>query len=311
MQTITITSLDEVWPVPETARTLLYFTECGSKFTIFDVRPIKYSLTQEAPDDTYFVFLGGDGQNHVVGNNVFNRIYGYGGDDILHGGSNFDIIFGGSGNDRIYGYDGNDKLDGGFGSDTIYGMPGNDFISGGGHDDFLFGGKGDDTIHGGLGNDFIQGGEDNDILYGYRGIDVIAGNGGDDIIFAGRGPDWIWGGTGTNTINTGTGKDLIWVESRAGLKDGLHIVTDFTKDDDIAVSLPISDQSSLGEILFHLDIRWETGQYQDYLSSTNDVDTGDAIIYRTNGTERLDDDYVFIVLEDYDVSLTAGDFSIL
>ncbi|GEM_PF-938055 len=301
-----ITSLDELWPVPETPRNLFYMSEGGVKFTIFDFRPFDYLSTQFAPDDNPFVFLGGESRNIVYGNDTFNRMYGYGGDDILHGGDSLDIVFGGSGNDRLWGYDGNDKLHGGTGNDMINGMDGDDFITGGHSNDLLSGGKGDDTIHGGYGNDFIQGGEDDDILYGFDGIDVITGNSGDDIIFGGRGGDFIYGDAGTNVITSGEGKDLIFVQ----MGDETHLVTDFTSDDNLAFIINDERGLSIDEILFQLDIRWEIGQYQDTVTDTNDVNIDDTIIYHRLGTETQVDDLVVVVLEDYSVPLTVEDFAV-
>ncbi|NDA08087.1 MAG: calcium-binding protein [Alphaproteobacteria bacterium] len=155
-----ITSLDELWSIPETVRNLVYLSEGGLKFTIFDYRPFDYLITQSAPDDCHFIYLGGESRNVVFGNDTFNRIHGYGGDDILYGGENLDFIFGGSGNDRIRGYDGNDKLHGGHGHDSVHGMEGDDFITGGYGNDILFGHEGDDEIHGGY------------VMMSYKGVKI-------------------------------------------------------------------------------------------------------------------------------------------
>ena len=281
-----ITSLDELWPIPETVRNLVYLSEGGLKFTIFDYRPFDYLITQSAPDDCHFIYLGGESRNVVFGNDTFNRIHGYGGDDILHGGENLDIIFGGSGRDHIWGYDGNDKLHGGHGHDSIDGMEGDDFITGGYGNDILLGHLGDDEIHSGYGNDVVRGGEDNEILYGFDGIDLITGDSGDDINFGGRGDDFIYGHVGTNIVTSGEGRDTIFLK----MGDELHLVTDLTSDDNLAVIINNESGLSIDEILSRLDIPWETGQYQWHASDTNDANIDDIIIYQKAGTDTQVDD---------------------
>ena len=177
-----ITFLDELWPVPETPRNLFYMSEGGVKFTIFDFRPFYYLSTQYAPDDNPFVFLGGESRNIVYGNDTFNRMYGYGGDDILHGGDSFDIVFGGSGNDRLWGYDGNDKLHGGTGIDLIYGMGGDDLMTGGHGNDILTGDAGTNMITSGEGKDliFVQKGDETHLVTDFTSDDNLAVIIGDD-----------------------------------------------------------------------------------------------------------------------------------
>jgi len=303
----TINSLDELWPIPETPRHLVYLTEDGFKFSIFDMRPHTYLTSQYAPDDCHFLYLGGEERNNVFGNNIFNRIYGYGGDDFLYGGSGKDIIFGGTGNDRIWGFDGNDTLHGGDGHDIIYGLAGNDFITGGESNDLLLGGGGADTIHGGFGNDLIKGDEGNDILYGSDGIDLITGDSGDDIIFGGAGDDLLLGDTGSNIISSGAGSDWVFLE----LLDQLNIVTDFSDEDFIVLNVTDGIEATLEGIRSDLHIRWETGQFQDRQTGTNDVNIDDMIIYHSTGEESLTSEYIVMVLEDYTDPLNVGDFALI
>ncbi|MFN6540651.1 MAG: FG-GAP-like repeat-containing protein [Nostoc sp. EkiNYC01] len=62
----------------------------------------------------------GAGNDLVVGNQLANYLFGYGGNDR---------IYGGNGNDYMDGGDGNDNLNGGNGDDVFYGGKGNDYLS--------------------------------------------------------------------------------------------------------------------------------------------------------------------------------------
>lgn len=108
---------------------------------------------------------------HLHGGNLYDTIYGYGGDDTLNGGN---------GNDTLYGGDGADDLDGGAGDDLLYGEAGNDALTGGTDNDLLDGGAGNDTMTGNAGND----------IYVYTaGLDTITDNGGTDTLRMGSGID--------------------------------------------------------------------------------------------------------------------------
>ncbi|GKT37314.1 hypothetical protein ADUPG1_003299, partial [Aduncisulcus paluster] len=67
----------------------------------------------------------------LIGNNSENKIYGYGGDDLLDGKGGVDTLYGGTGADILVGGSGEDSLDGGAGNDTFYGGTGADIITGG------------------------------------------------------------------------------------------------------------------------------------------------------------------------------------
>jgi T1SS-143 domain-containing protein len=57
--------------------------------------------------------------------------------------------------ERLYGYDGDDTLDGGSGNDLLVGGAGNDTLTGGTGNDILIDGNGADIFNGGAGNDII------------------------------------------------------------------------------------------------------------------------------------------------------------
>ncbi len=70
--------------------------------------------------------LGDDGDNILLGGDVFDGMYGGLGNDLLDGRGGDDTVDGGAGNDIAYGGSGNDSVLGGTGSDVLIG----DAISG-------------------------------------------------------------------------------------------------------------------------------------------------------------------------------------
>lgn len=95
---------------------------------------VDQTVTLTPKDDVY---LGGDGDEHVIGLE---------GDDQLSGGGGDDWLEGGAGDDRLDGGTGNDVLDGGSGSDQL---------AGGSGDDLLTGGTGSDRLGGDTGSDIL------------------------------------------------------------------------------------------------------------------------------------------------------------
>ena len=157
-----------------------------------------------------FPFVGGRGDDTLVGNASNNRLEGRGGDDILIGRAGKDILDGGGGKDELafdipfswnpapsnskgvfadlnrgkaVDYFGDvDKLisiEHAWGTnfkDELIGSRSSNDISGGGGNDKILGLGGDDLLHGGGGQDFLIGGRGNDqFLY------VYADEGGDRI----------------------------------------------------------------------------------------------------------------------------------
>ena len=151
-------------------------------------------------------FVGGSGNDSILGNGNANLILGGAGNDTLDGGAGADSLYGGDGND-VFIYDAADiTVAGQAGTDTwdasaqtanltvdltpyltmenFTGGSGADFIAGNGLANVIRGGAGNDTIGGGAGNDSLYGGAGNDLLSGGDGADVYyygAGD-GDDVI---------------------------------------------------------------------------------------------------------------------------------
>ena len=101
------------------------------------------------------IFVGSDGNEHVLGQGGDDYLDGAGGNDHLEGGSGDDTLLGGSGNDLLEGNSGDDLLDGGSGDDVLVGGSGDDQLSGGSGNDVLDGGSGANQLEGGTGNEVL------------------------------------------------------------------------------------------------------------------------------------------------------------
>jgi Ca2+-binding RTX toxin-like protein len=101
---------------------------------------------------------------------------------VFIGGAGDDTLIGCSGKDQLHGGAGNDSLDGQDGDDLLVGAAGNDTLLGGQGDDDLDGCDGDDDLDGGLDEDQIRGGNGNDDFVGGNDDDAteIEDNCGED-----------------------------------------------------------------------------------------------------------------------------------
>ncbi|MGH7962210.1 MAG: calcium-binding protein, partial [Candidatus Binatia bacterium] len=106
----------------------------------------------------------------------YQKVYGFGGNDLLQ------LETEGA---QGYGGIGNDFLRNGVGDQQLFGEENNDI---------LIASSGDDELYGGLDNDALQGGDDNDYLEGHDGNDFLDGGAGSDVIYGGAGHDFIVGG---------------------------------------------------------------------------------------------------------------------
>jgi len=76
-----------------------------------------------------------------------DRLFGFGGNDLLDGLAGDDSLFGGTGNDTLIGGTGNDQLFGEEGNDLLFGGLGNNTLTGGpGFDAFVIDDRGDRTV---------------------------------------------------------------------------------------------------------------------------------------------------------------------
>ncbi|MDD9798617.1 MAG: calcium-binding protein, partial [Alphaproteobacteria bacterium] len=206
-------------------------------------------------------------------------------------------IYGQDGHDYIYGHHGNDYLYGGDGNDIIHGYTGNDYI------------------YGGRGNDKLHGNGNNDVLYGGEGNDFIEGLGGNDRLYGEKGNDFVSGGIGFDVVSGGLGNDIFFLRlANRGTYD-LDIVTDFTRGDKINVDTPSGADTTLASMKSGANIRWTQNTDYSSLSSvtvqnSNNRYIRDTIIYHTRGTTTTSDDFVLMILEDYNTPLTLSDFAI-
>lgn len=129
---------------------------------------------------------------------------GTAGDDTIHGSDFADRISGGSGGiDRLYGYGGDDVIDGG---DESFFFTSTLDLSG----EAIYGGAGNDTLHGNGGSDIVMGEEGNDKLYGDADSDRLDGGAGNDLLDGGDGGDILWDAEGHNTLLGGAGSDNLF-----------------------------------------------------------------------------------------------------
>ena len=75
------------------------------------------------------------------------------GSTFIAGDFNNNVLVGTSADERLFAYGGDDVLDGAAGNDTLVASGGNDTLTGGPGDDFLSGGPGNDIVNGGDGAD--------------------------------------------------------------------------------------------------------------------------------------------------------------
>lgn len=153
---------------------------------------------------------------------VHDRIYGFGGNDILDpsfgvfNGSGSDYLAGGAGDDIYYDYYDTIVENPDEGIDTIYSIRSNITLEPNIENLFLwtipdnpnatrvaYGNELNNVITGDTGNDYLYGGAGDDVLEGGQGVDVLYGGTGNDIYVFGRGQGndaaSEFGGTSTDT----------------------------------------------------------------------------------------------------------------
>lgn len=173
----------------------------------------------------------------LVGGELADEIYGFGGNDVLIGRAGNDYLDGMAGRDIMRGGGGNDDYavtgdgdavieNGGAGIDLVlssitYRLPANvedlalldeggaidglgngrrNFIEGNGSANRLRGAGAGDTMDGFAGDDTVEGGAGHDLIAGGEGADLLLGGGGDDTLFWGAGDAGANGGAGVDTL---------------------------------------------------------------------------------------------------------------
>ena len=202
----------------------------------------------DAPVTLGKLYLGTNGNDNtdttkIVGTDVGDLMFGFGGDDLLQGGLGADRLEGGAGNDELEGGLGADLyvFSGNYGSDIIQsdadggrliftdavGLDGFTFFRADNNDVVIMHGSNSVTIRAGayaddrytieLGSTFMGkliystglfvGTDDPDLLVGGDGEDNIKSGLGDDILFGGDGDDNLNGGDGIDRLFGGDGDD--------------------------------------------------------------------------------------------------------
>ncbi|MER5770210.1 calcium-binding protein [Streptomyces sp. NPDC001985] len=108
-----------------------------------------HTVRGDAGDDMVMglaVLDGGDGMDHLMGDDSDQRLWGGRGDDMIEAYGGADVVHAGPGDDHAMGGDGRDVLLGGPGNDTLHGEGGDDLVSGGPGRDTLDGGPGRDIV---------------------------------------------------------------------------------------------------------------------------------------------------------------------
>ena len=194
------------------------------------------------------------GKDEFVGSYKSDKLYGYGGDDIMFGGFGDKLDYdpfnppdplptdeinpGDKGDPAFDRYDGNDSLDGGAGNDQ------------------LDGGTGKDTLYGRTGNDTLYGGSGKDKLYGNSGNDSLSGGAGDDSLYGGTGNDRLRGNEGADKLNGGEGNDTATYAKVSAVKvslDKTYTATEQTgtaKGDTFVGIENLSGSNTGGDILY-------------------------------------------------------------
>ncbi|MFS8182217.1 M10 family metallopeptidase C-terminal domain-containing protein [Pseudovibrio denitrificans] len=158
---------------------------------------------------------GGDGDDHLTGNDLRNE---------FHGGNGDDVLIGAGGNDYLQGGDGNDTLLGGLGNDNLIGGAGDDIVNGGDGSDLITLGSGTDIIDGGDGRDTLRYDGSESITVNLSrtdfqstgigqlkvsNVEVVEGGSGDDVLIGDEVANTLRGGSGADTLQGGGGRDYI------------------------------------------------------------------------------------------------------
>ncbi|MFF4173824.1 calcium-binding protein [Streptomyces sp. NPDC001744] len=121
---------------------------------------------------------GGPGDDTLHAHTA-HTVRGDAGDDMVMGRA---VLDGGDGADHLMGDEGDQRMRGGPGDDVIEAYEGADVVHAGPGDDHALGGDGDDIVLGGPGDDTLDGGEGDDLVAGGPGRDAAEGGPGRDVV---------------------------------------------------------------------------------------------------------------------------------
>lgn len=166
--------------------------------------------------------MGTNGIDTLNGQDIYRRIRGLAGDDLLTGGTIDNVMEGGDGRDLLLSNGGSDQLSGGTDDDVLRGGAGDDVLNGESGNDSLEGEAGADVLVGGSGDDQLNGGEGSD-TYRFNlgdGLDALFDSGSnaetDTVLFGGgitAGALSLSSQVGQIVINVGTSSDGVQLGS--------------------------------------------------------------------------------------------------
>ena len=188
---------------------------------------ISYKLT----DNVETLTLTGSANINGTGNDLYNKIYGNAGDNILDGGAAGDTMYGGAGNDTyIFDNAGDYAIEyANQGTDTV--LTASTFFWQANIEILTLTGSG-------AASGFGDGA--NNVMNGNSGANTFWGDGGNDSLSGGAGADNLWGGDGNDTLNGGLDNDLlnggagadIFIFNSALGPANIDSITDFSVVDD-------------------------------------------------------------------------------
>ena len=218
--------------------------------------------------------------NHVLGLDGHDTLWGFEGNDTLDGGDGNDTLRGDAGADSLIGGSGTDyaaydnasaavkavinnpsantgeaagdvydSIEGLIGSsynDTLAGSSNADLLWGRDGDDIIWGGSGNDLLYGESGNDALHGQNGNDAMYGSAGSDSLYGSWGADTLNGGHGNDFMYGQGGSDVYryNTGYAHDTIYDDGPSTDTDILSFTSNI-QSTDVTVTRSTTDANDI------------------------------------------------------------------
>ena len=188
---------------------------------------ISYTLTSNVETLT----LTGAANISGTGNDLFNKIYGNAGNNILDGGTACDTMYGGAGDDT-YIFDNNCDYAIEYanqGTDTV--LTPESFFWQANIEILTLTGSGNADGFGDGANNVMNGNSGANTLLGYGGNDSLSGGVGMDNLSGGDGNDTLNGGLDSDLLNGGGGADVFIFNSALG-PTNIDKITDFSVVDD-------------------------------------------------------------------------------
>jgi RTX calcium-binding nonapeptide repeat (4 copies) len=236
---INTTTLDSQIQVAVIARPDGSFVVTWTDFSATGADTSSFAVRAQVFDST--LYYGDVTAETVTGGNFVDRIYGYGGEDVLGGGLGNDYLNGGDNSDTLNGDDGNDRLDGGTGADRMFGGLGSDTYyvdnigdttdeatGGGGTSDYVYSSV-TFTAAPGIERLYLTGSSAINATGQVGQNDILVGNTGNNILNGLAGADLMRGGLGSDTYYVDNIGDITdEVKGGGGIADYVYSSVSFT-----------------------------------------------------------------------------------